>query len=203
MFRQEKSEDQEVYRLSEVATIIHDEEEKIDFNEKLILMTWSPDPAQLPDCDFTNQHIFAIQYIITYLQTCKCGVACVEATEAGNPHYHLWYQHSNDYFHERARIKWIKILRRVGNVKITSDVRHVKLNRYHKVGNALWYYKKEAATLQLYTPYNPVCGTTPPPVIDYTDYNMFFHVEGRKTSRSILEKVSQMKQLDKFYNKSI
>ena len=42
MFRQEKSEDQEVYRLNEVAAIIHDEEEKIN-EEKLIFMTWSPE----------------------------------------------------------------------------------------------------------------------------------------------------------------
>lgn len=97
----------------------------------------------------------------------------------------------------------IKILQKVANVKIETKVKHYKINRWYKKGNALHYYKEDSVEQQLYTPYNPMTANTKEPDIDYSDYSYFFTVAGRHTSRQIVEKVSQIKQLEQFYKKSL
>lgn len=195
-----KVELKECQRLSEVAWIITSYESEIDKSANLYLMTWSPDPKELPDCDFYNQHIYCHPYIQAYLQGCKAGLACVEATQLGNPHYHLWYQTYKDE-REQARIRWIKVMSRIGIVKIVKG-KHFKVDKWYQKGNCLHYYKKDAVGPQLFTLYNPIGSSTPTPPIDYTDYTMFF-AKGKQTAQKIIEKVSQVKQLEEFYKKSL
>lgn len=188
-------------RIAEVADIVYEEEHKIDDNDKVYLMTWAPDPKFLPDCDFINQHIFLVPYVKSYLEFCKNGLACVESTQLGNPHYHLWYQTRDDPL-EMGRIRWIKVLSRIGLVKINSKVRYYRKNSWSAHRNALHYYKADSINQQLNTPYNPVSKTSAMPDIDYSDYSWFF-ASGKKTSGAIREKVSQIKDLEEFYKKSI
>lgn len=197
MLGQEKREDT---RLAEIAATIYEAEDDIDIDDKIYLMTWSPDPKELPDVDFINQHIYLVPYVREYLLCCEAGAACVESTQPGNPHYHFWYQTANDT-REMARIRWIKVMQRIGNVKINTKVKHIKINRWYSKGNALHYYKQDSVGQQLMTPYNPITKYTLPPTIDYNDYTMFFAV-GKLTVRKIIEKVSQIKNLEEFYKKS-
>lgn len=199
-----QSELKECQRLSEVAAIVYESETAIDPMDKIYLMTVKPLRDTLPDCDFINQHIYFVGYIIDYLKGCESGAGCVESTQAGLPHYHLWYQTSSDPNKETWRIRWIKILQRIANVDISHQpVRYFRINRWYKSKNALYYYKEDAAGQQLYTPYNPVNSTTDPPDVDYADYNTFFTISKRHTSRAIVEKASQVRELEKFYSKSI
>lgn len=197
-----KSELKECQRLSEVAAIVYDEESKIDLDDKVYLMTLTPYVKYLPDCDFNNQHLFMAQYVQSYLQTCKSGLACVESTQSGVPHYHLWYQTYDDY-RDMARVKWVKVLQRVFDTKINTKLRHYKINKWYKKNNGLFYYKEDAVGQQLFTPYNPISATSPLPKVDYTDYNMFFTIQKKHTSRQIIEKTSQIADLRAFYEKSI
>lgn len=174
-------------------------EKQIDEHIPVYLMTWSPDPKKLPDCDFINQHIWAVEYVQTYLMFCAAGAACVESTQLGNPHYHFWYQLAEDN-REEGRIRWVKIMQKVGNVKVTKAL-HYKKNKWYSKGNALWYYKKESIDAQLRTPCNPVTAETALVKVDYTDYNWFFH-SGRSTAAKCFEKASEVKLLEEFYKKS-
>lgn len=198
MFRPEK---RDSARLAEIASIIYDEEEKINDDDKVYLMTWSPDPKKMPDCDFLNQHIYLIPYVHSYLEYCMCGVACVESTQMGNPHYHFWYQTTDD-IREMGRIRWVKVMQKIGNVKITSAKYWKKNGWYKSSTNALYYYKEDAVNQQLHTPYNPIYKGMPLPHIDYTDYSWFF-TSGKSTARKIVEHASQIKQLEEFYKKSL
>lgn len=188
-------------RISEVASIVFEQEHKLNVEEKIYLMTWSPDPKQLPDCDFINQHIYLVPYVQSYLSFCSAGLACVESTQIGNPHYHLWYQVTDD-IREQGRIRWIKVMQKIGNIKINSGVRHFKINNWNKHHNALHYYKEDSVGQQLNTPYNPIYKDMLLPEIDYSDYTFFFQ-HGKTTARKIIEKVSQIKDLENFYKKSI
>ena len=93
MFRQEErahSIEEDSDQIALKAEIIRLQEEKIDPDDKIYLMTWSPDPKQIPDCDFINQHLYCMPYVESYLSFCKSGCACVESSQIGNPHYHTW-----------------------------------------------------------------------------------------------------------------
>lgn len=201
MYRQEKSELAVCERIAEVAEIIAEQESQIDDADKVYLLTVTPLRDSLPDMDFINQHIYFVPYIISYLQFCKCGAACVESTQSGVPHYHMWYQTTDDT-RELARIRWIKILQRIANVKIATDVRYYRKNKWYSKDNALFYYKEDSLGQQLFTPYNPIYATMQGPTIDYSDYSMFF-ATGKLTSQKVIEKASQVKQLEEFYKKSL
>lgn len=190
-------------RICEVAEIIYEAEHEIDDKAKIYLMTWSPDPKQIPDCDFINQHLWCAQYVHTYLQGCRSGCACVETTQMGNPHYHLWYQICPDFTVEQLRIRWIKVLQKIGNVKITGKVRYYRKNAWYSTRNALFYYKKDSLQEQLMTPCNPITKDSVLPEIDYSQYSWFFQIRGRATAKSMLERTSQVKDLEEFYKKSI
>lgn len=205
MFRQEKRV-REILKedelIAEKADVIYKAESKIDPNRKIYLMTWSPDPKELPDCDFVNQHTYLVGYVISYLLGCYSGAACVESTQMGNPHYHLWYQ-CYDGPAESYRIRWVKVMQKLGNVKIeTKGVRYYGINKWYSARNALYYYKKDSIGTQLLTPYNPVAADSPQPDIDYSDYSWFFY-SGRSTAAKMHERATQVQELYKFYGKSI
>lgn len=183
--------------------IIELEESSIDCDEKLVLMTWSPNPKDLPDASFIIQHQFCAPYIKEYLKGCRCGIFCVESTEKGNPHYHGWYQHTDDYELEQYRIQWMKVLDKRGNVK-TTEVSHkssIRIFQWYSKGNCLYYYKKDIPGVGIHIPFNPITKTTDIPEIDVPGY--WFSNEGRKTSKAVIEKQSTYKQLCEFYGKVI
>lgn len=206
MFRQEEravrefSEQQENDMIAMKAEAISQAENAIDIDDKLYLLTWSPDPKKLPDCDFLNQHIWCVPYVWDYLNYCKAGCACVESTQLGNPHYHMWYQTYDDN-RELGRVAIIKVLSKIGNIKIESSVRYYKIDKWYSTKNALYYYKEDCINQQLFTPYNPITKDMCLPEINYNDYNMFFH-QGKQTVRQCIERASQVHTLREFYKKS-
>nr|QGF19361.1 hypothetical protein [Antarctic circular DNA molecule] len=200
----EKSENYFCDNLARVAAVIEEAESKIDPDDDIYLMTWSPDPKKLPDCDFFSQHRWCVEYVRTYLSGCKSGCACVESTQRGNPHYHFWYQTHDNPLVERHRITWIKILQKIGNIKIADKtVQYYRINAWFKDKNALFYYKEDACAQQLFTPNTPVHKYSPLTEIDYEDYKFFFTFTGKKTAREFLERTSQVKDLSTFYGKSL
>lgn len=200
MYRQKK-EVRLCERLAAIDSIIQEQEAKIDQKDKIYLLTVTPLRGTLPDMDFINQHIFFMPYILSYLEACKCGVACVESTQTGIPHYHLWYQTYDDE-NELARLRWVKVLQRVANCEFETKVVHYKIGKWYSKSNALYYYKEDSVGQQIYTPYNPIYKGMIPPKVDYNDYTMFFHT-GKMTARQAIEKTSQIKLLEEFYKKSL
>lgn len=138
-----------VERTAERAEIIRLMEEDIDEDKALYLITWSPDPKQLPDADFQIQHDFNVNLLAQYLRYCDVGIFCLESSQRGNPHYHGWYQVAND-FREKGRIVAVKTLNRFGELKITECKVSYKVNCYSQKANALWYYKKDVHGSMMY-----------------------------------------------------
>lgn len=132
----------EIDHLIAITTKLEKLEYEADYAVPLYLITWSPDPKELPNSDFYLQHNVNVDFLSSYLKCCARGVFCVESTQIGNPHYHGWYQVSNDYIKESARIAIIKSMARFGNVKITQ-ARTWKPFSWSERSNALYYYKKD------------------------------------------------------------
>lgn len=162
-------------QMVELSWLIYEAESKIDPNRPLYLMTYAPNPAELPDCDFGLQHSFVAPWLIDYLKGCYSGCFCVESTQLGSPHYHGWYQHADDPRLEELRIIYVKTLQRYGILKITRCKVAYKINSYSKKGNALHYYKKDLYNSTLYYKFNPITEDT---VVDINWdsmlYNSFF-----------------------------
>jgi len=133
-------------------------ESQIDPERKLYLITWSPDPKQLPDADFQLQHNMNVNLLQMYLLSCYVGLFCVESTQLGNPHYHGWYQ--IDEKCELQRIRVIKTMQRFGRVDIESKVRNYRIHSYTKAANSLYYYKKDLLDSMLDIEYNPITEDT-------------------------------------------
>jgi len=89
---------------------VWDEETNIDDSADIYLITWSPDPARLPDCDPDYQHRFNVNLLADYLKFCYCGIFCHEFSQLGNPHYHGWYQICTAPNRDRGRVVMIKVL---------------------------------------------------------------------------------------------
>lgn len=140
-------------RLIEKSEIVEFWESNIDNSEKVYLITWSPDPSKLPDADFRLQHEFNVQMLADYLRCCKSGLFCVESTQLGNPHYHGWYQVSDES--ELPRITLMKVLERFGIVKLV-ECRTWKVNCYSEKANGLYYYKKDIYTAMIDIDINPI-----------------------------------------------
>lgn len=180
--------------LLEKAGLIEYYENLIDDDAELYLITWSPNPEELPDADFETQHKFNISLLSEYLKWCSLGLFCVESTQLGNPHYHGWYQCSDDSNEELGRIATIKTLKRFGNLKISKvKVAYVK-NSYSQKSNALYYYKKDAFSQMLYVE-DAVIHRHSECTIDWTNiqYSQFFDKEcklklGQKAENAISEK---------------
>jgi len=154
-------------------------ESEIDRNETVYLMTFSPDPANLPDCDPHLQHYWCLDFISGFLGYCKSGLFCLEYSQMGNPHYHGWYQVDDiNAIYKACRMK---MLTRFGLCKITK-AKSYKINSYSERMNALHYYKKEVFTLAVRC--SIIDKDTKPPIdVGNTGY-MFFMVSARGLSPS-------------------
>lgn len=181
------------------AMIIYEEEHRINPDEPVYLITWSPDPKDMPDTNFQSQHRFNVQAIITYLRACSCGVFCVESSQGGNPHYHGWYQ--IDTARETARIVQVKVLQRFGLVKITKLLTRPKLNKWYEKGNGLYYYKKDLLDSMLHVSPNPITQTTAiiEDEVDDDKFAFFLRATGRKTIKQLEERQSNYKFYRDFY----
>lgn len=184
----------------EQSEIIERTEACIDPEKKLYLFTWSPDPSQLPNADFHCQHDFAMELVAKFLCGCNIGIACVESSQLGNPHYHGWYQVSEDSNKELMRICYSKVLTQYGILKITKSKGCFRLNSYTKAGNCLYYYKKDLFGSMAMVSCNPVVAG----MISKIDPNpWWFDIPGKKYTVADLEnKISNRKFYEEFYRNS-
>lgn len=172
-------------------TIIREEERRINNEQPVYLMTWSPDPAELPNADVNIQHKYNINFLADYLKSCACGLLCVEINQKGSPHYHGWYQIDEDK--TVIRSAHIKTIQRFGLLKITK-CRKFKTNVYSEKGNGLYYYKKEVGS---YLSMSDAVITKDS--MDDTNWNnsLFFTQEIK--DRLIADKISDRKYYLQFY----
>lgn len=175
--------------------VILAEELMIDPDKPLYLMTWAPDPKQLPNCHFEYQHRYNISTLSLYLRSCYSGCFCVESTQLGNPHYHGWYQVSNGP--DSARIATMKTLQKLGLVKVTQ-AKHYKIDCYTERQNALYYYKKELTTAMNFIIDNPItaystCGI---------NWDMTHFFDSTVNAKHISNVVSEKQRLLEFYRDS-
>lgn len=187
------------YAISQ-AYIIDEFESSIDQSKELYLFTWSPNPQEMPNADFHCQHDFALEFVGDFLSGCSIGIACVEATQLGNPHYHGWYQLSDDGNTALKRISYVKLLQKYGILKITKCKGHYRINSYSAHGNALHYYKKDLFGAMAMVYNNPVR----PNMKSTIDPNpWWFSADGKKHSVIDLEnKISNKKFYEDFYKDS-
>lgn len=190
-----ESDDEVILEKSEIIMI---EESKIDLDKHTYLITWNPDPKQSPDANFQIQHRYHINTVAQYLSSCSCGIMCTEPSQLGNPHYHGWYQCSDDFNLEQLRIVTIKVMNYFGKVKIAKAV-SIRKNSYSNVKNCLWYYKKDQMTSMLGMPILTRDSK------DDTDWqsitcNHFFTV--KLGDKHIEDKISARQQMIEFYKDS-
>lgn len=179
-------------------------ESQINKDEPLYLITWAPNPKDLLDSDFITQHEYNINILSDYIQACEYGLFCVETTQAGNPHYHGWYQVSNNPLRESERIAIVKTMQRFGLVKITKSKGHYKINSYNSHANCLHYYKYDMLGPMAFVEKNPICFDTRS-TIDWNDmsYARFFNIEGKRQTVADLEDKMTLRDFYKdFYKKS-
>lgn len=184
--------------LAPAASEIYYEENNIDHDREIYLITFCPDPSRLPDSDPSYQHRFNVNILSDYLKYCYCGLWIHEFTQEGNPHYHGWYQ--VDTAHELGRVAMIKVLKKFGLIKIAKVKSSYAINNYTRQRNALGYYKKE--TFDKYIIHNPITKDT------YDDTNwaqkLFFFTDmaGRKSINDLMDTISNKKYYTEFYKKS-
>lgn len=186
-------------RVIEISECIEHEESKIVSDQPVYLITWCPDPKELPDADFYLQHNVNAQLLIDYLMQCRCGIFCVESTQIGNPHYHGWYQVRDSS--ELARVAIIKTMQRFGIVKI-AKAKKIKRFCWSENANALYYYKKDCLDACLNVTPNPITSASFVTVnFDVMDLVGFFSKD--KSCKTIKDKVSDRKFYRDFYSDTI
>lgn len=184
-------------KLIKKGAIIECEESKIDAFDKLYLITWVPDPKEMPDADFYLQHEVNVQILIDFLNTCKCGLFCVESTQMGNPHYHGWYQINPKY--ELVRIAIIKTLQRFGIIKI-KECLHYIVNYYSERMNGLHYYKKDVFDSMFAIEVNPISNRSVSSIdVDKLRYVSMFS-KNKTVYRNVEEKLSVRQYYRRFYD---
>lgn len=174
--------------------IIEDTEMTIDEDLPVYLITWSPDPKQLPDCHFEYQHRYNIDILVLFLKSCYTGLFCVETSMMGSPHYHGWFQ--TDKFRNEERIAITKVLHKLGMLRITQ-AKTYKINKYYEQANALYYYKKDIDAMSFIVD-NPItlnstCGI-------HWDMTHFF--DSTVNAKHIANVVSEKQRLIDFYRDS-
>lgn len=184
--------------IDEKAAIIYEHEMLIDMSKPVIGITWSPDPKDLPDCEFDLQHRYYVPYLVQFIRSCKLALLCVESSKLGRPHYHGWYQEDPDPILYKMHIVHMKVLGKTGQLKVT-ELKHLKPGTFYKKpsGNALWYYKKDVFEKMLVTPCNPIHKD----LSDDYDWvgSTFFTCEMSSNMKLIADKVSETKMLREFY----
>lgn len=181
--------------------MIYDAEMEIDDNKTLYLITWCPDPKELPDACFETQHEFNVDILSDYCKACDVAIFCVETTQMGVPHYHGFYQPSTDNFKESARIAIIKTLERFGRLKITkSKGMYKKMNFWTPHANCLYYYKKDLLDAMLGQANNPIDKHSKS-LIDFSSTaQMFVKAGKRQTSKEIIEQQTLRERYRNFYS---
>lgn len=182
---------------------VYEHESRINRDKTLYMYTWSPDPDDLPNCDFTIQHDSCIATVVNFTKSCELCLTCVEASAKGNPHYHGWYQKSADTFKNQIHVAMLKTMQQTGNFKVDKSRGHMKIHSYVKAANCLYYYKKELLDESLYITVNPITEFSVP---EYTisDFSTFFSVKGKRQTVADIEKSASLQQFYKdFYMKSI
>lgn len=187
----------EVSKISQLTSIILDHELDIDLDEPLYLFTFSPNPELLPNTSFELQHDFILPTISQLLAGCQSGIACVESSQLGNPHYHGWYQLSIDPYIERHREMAVKVLQKLGLLKITKSKGHIKIFSWVQQANCLYYYKKDLLQSQFWTPNNIVTKESQSEVDWYASHNThYFTIDGR---RQTCQDIEERQTLSRFY----
>lgn len=174
------------------------EESTIDKSLPLVLITWSPSRENMPDTDFVMKHRSNVNFLSDFLKCTSCGAFCVEANEMGQPHYHGFYQHTQDSKTELALIAFLDTMYKTGNLKVTKEVFKYKKFSWSKKANALWYYKKELLTSQFHTPHNPIVSQS----YDETPWDTIAFFMPGPNVRMISTAVSERRQLLDFYKYS-
>lgn len=175
-------------------------ESSIDDDEYLYLFTWAPDPKELPDTSFEMQHAYCFPQIASFLDGMQVGLACVENTQMGKPHYHGWYQPSDDPLMTKYNISMVKVLERLGNLKITKCKGHYKNNSYVAACNALHYYKKDMIDSMLWIVDNPITSKTKKDIA-WADKQLFFmRPQERSNVAKLQERITLTDYYKQFYN---
>lgn len=184
--------------LIEKVVTVFDYEYDIDDSRDLYLFTWAPNPADLPDCAFDLQHDYCVPVIASFLSYCSLGLACVESTQMGNPHYHGWYQLSDDTTKEKLRICTVKLMNRLGMLKITKSKGHYRKYTWHNHANCLFYYKKDCIQAMLSTNNNPITSCSKS-TYDFNRSGHLFVKPGRQSVDDIEKSISLYKFYEQFY----
>lgn len=181
-------------RMSQKAKKVYGAEHKIDYDKKVYLITWSPDPKENPEADFEMQHRYHVNTLADYLKYCSCGLFCVESTQLGNPHYHGWYQVSSEF--EMLRIVMIKVMQRFGKVKI-SPCHHPTLDKWSEKMNGMFYYKADLMEEMFDIEINPINALSH----DDTHWEAcaFFTTD---CDKAIIDKISTRQYYRSFYKDS-
>ena len=186
--------DEASYRMS----LLYEQEMAIDVSLPVYLITWSPDPAELPDSDVHYQNAFNVNLLADFLTNCLCGAFCMELNQQGNVHYHGWYQIDDDKI--LKRIVCLKVMRKFGPQLRIKKCRSYKVFSFIERCNGLYYYKKE---LMSYVNIKNAVITS----FSKDDTNwgsidmMFFFTKGSKTV-NVIDKVSDRKYYMQFYTQS-
>lgn len=188
--------------LAAKAWLTHKFEQRIDSERDLYLFTWNPDPAELPHADFIHQHLFNVNILIDYLKACYTGIICVESTQLGSPHYHGWYQLSDDAIKESQRIILIKTLQRFGFTKISKVKHSYKIDCWYPKANALWYYKKDLLNGMAHVPQNPITQQSHPDTFEWLTSSFFTIGKDKIVEKAVHEQISTRQFCIQFYGDS-
>lgn len=189
-------------RLLDKVELIRLEEEKIDMRHFVYLITWSPDPKELPDCDFHICNQTNIETLARFLKCCKCGLFCLEANMMGNVHYHGWFQIDSKM--EPFRLAILKTMERFGpkGLKVTKAT-HIKINSYSERMNGLYYYKKDAVDAMLIYEDSVIHRDSYSTINwELCDLLGFFDIRGDKRVQA-KDRVSTLQYYRKFYEDSL
>lgn len=179
---------------------IWEQEDSINIERPVYLITWSPNPDEEPDANFELQHRYNINLLRDYLSACACGVFCVESTQMGNPHYHGWYQVRDSV--EQVRIAIVKTLQRFGLVKITrvkkkGCIRKGVWDEYH---NSLYYYKKDLLSASMLIEPNPITVNTPKDDYNWLTSSFFTKSISKKQQKLAADSISERQLMLEFYS---
>jgi len=182
--------------------MIWEAESSIDIDEDVYMLTWSPDPKEMPDTDFYLQHQTNVNLLSDYLRFCSNGLFCVESTQLGNPHYHGWYQ--VDDMNEIGRIAMVKTLQRFGNLKENKVERSYKIHSWIKQSNALFYYKVELLHSMIDMQFNPISRDTRC-TVDWSVLKLvgFLDKSSRKNTKTIEDRMTDIEFYKNFYSDTI
>lgn len=181
--------------------IIERAESEIAEDQKIYMFTWSPDPNEIPDVSFQEQHDLQHDLLVDFFSYTLTGCACVESTQMGNPHYHGFYQIRPET--ELKRIVIVKVMQKYGNLKIAQIKNSYRINSYTKRNNALYYYKKEMASNMLEIEHTPITKDSAKLNVNTNEYATFFKLSSRSSVYEKLARVNKFTSAAEFYTKSI